>query len=134
MAKLLHLELVTPEKMLLSDQVKMVVAPSSEGDIGILPHHSTIIAMLRAGVIEVHDSNAQVQKYYTDGGYVSMVNNQCIILAEEVVPLENLTKAAVKAQINELTQKIEAETCDDATKEKLQMRLVEAENALIYAN
>jgi hypothetical protein len=51
-----------------------------------------------------------------------------------VVPLENLTKAAIKAQINELTQKIATETCDDATKEKLQMRLVEAENALLYAN
>jgi F-type H+-transporting ATPase subunit epsilon len=134
MSELLHLELVTPEKMLLSDQVKMVVAPSSEGDIGILPHHSTIIAMLQAGVIEVHDSNGGVQKYYADGGYVSMVNNQCIILAEEVVPLENLTKAAIKAQISEFIQKIATETCDDATKEKLQMRLVEAENALLYDN
>ncbi len=84
MAELLHLELVTPERRVFADDVRMVVAPALEGDVGILPHHSAMTAMLRTGVIEVHDSNGAVQKYHSNGGYVSVMNNNCIILADSL--------------------------------------------------
>jgi F-type H+-transporting ATPase subunit epsilon len=134
MLELLHLELVTPEKSIFVDEVRMVVAPAAEGDIGILPRHATIMAMLRAGMIEVHDANGDVSKYYTDGGYVSMINNTCIILAEALVVESALSKELLQANIAELKQKIAHEKCDDLKIFELQRRIIEAENALLLVN
>jgi F-type H+-transporting ATPase subunit epsilon len=134
MANLLHVELVTPEKKLYSDEVEMVVVPAIEGDMGLMAHHSNIVAMLRAGLISVHEAGGTVQIYYADGGYVSVSNNHCIILAEAVVPEAELSKELLIKKIDELKAEITREQCSDVQRELLQARLIEAENALLLAH
>jgi F-type H+-transporting ATPase subunit epsilon len=131
--ELLHLEIVTPEGGVFDDQVQMVVAPAEAGDIGIMPHHSAIIAMLQAGIIEVHTSESKIIRYYADGGYVNMAHNRCIILAEAVVEAEKLTKNMLQQEIAELKAEIAHEKCNDLQRERLHARLIEAENAILIA-
>ncbi len=130
MANLLRLNLATPEQSVFTDDVKMVVAPAAEGDIGILPHHTTIITILRAGIIEVHQADGEVTKYYANNGYLSMMNNNCTILAQTLVEKSALSKELLQNQITELQQKI-SNMQDETQIELLQMRLVEAENAIL---
>jgi F-type H+-transporting ATPase subunit epsilon len=134
MAHLLHVELVTPEKKIFSDEVAMVVVPAAEGDMGIMAQHSNIVAMLRAGMIAVHEEGGAVQTYYADGGYVSVSNNHCIILAEAVVPEAELRKELLLEKMESLKAEIERAECNDVQRELLQSRLIEAENALLLAH
>jgi F-type H+-transporting ATPase subunit epsilon len=131
--ELLHLEIVTPEGITFDDDVQMVVAPAQDGDVGIMPHHSAIIAMLRAGLIEVHNAEGKTMRYYVDGGYVNMSHNRCIILAEAIVEAEKLTKTMLAQEIVELKAEIAQEKCSEVQREKLQARLIEAENAMLIA-
>ena len=62
MAETLEFELVAPEKLLLSQQVAMVVVPGGDGDFGVLPRHSLLISTVRPGVISVYETRAQVSK------------------------------------------------------------------------
>ncbi|MBY0354986.1 MAG: ATP synthase F1 subunit epsilon [Rickettsiales bacterium] len=84
MTAMLHLDLVTPEALILSAPVEMVVVPGALGDMGIMANHAPIVSLLRAGTVEVHTGDA-VRSYYVAGGYVEIHDNHCTVLAEHVM-------------------------------------------------
>jgi len=55
----LHLEIVTQERRLYSEDVDMVVAPGSEGELGILPHHAPLLTTLKEGVLRAKRGGAE---------------------------------------------------------------------------
>ena len=67
MAEKLHFELVSPEKLLKSADVDMVVVPGTEGDFGVLPKHAPLVSTLRTGIIEVHN-DSEAEKLLVVGG------------------------------------------------------------------
>ena len=64
MSETVEFELVSPERLLKSEPVEMVVVPGAEGNLGILPGHSLLIATMRPGVIDVH-KDSKVVEYQT---------------------------------------------------------------------
>lgn len=99
MAEKLHFELVSPERLLLSENVDMVTVPGSEGDFGVLAGHAPLMAVLRPGVINVDDAGRPQQRIFVRGGFAEVTPAGLTILAENAIPLAELDGAALDAEI-----------------------------------
>jgi F-type H+-transporting ATPase subunit epsilon len=80
MAKL-HFELVTPERIVYSDdEVEMVIAPGADGELGILPNHAPLLAALGIGELRVR-KGAEEESFAVHGGFVEVLANRVIVMA-----------------------------------------------------
>jgi F-type H+-transporting ATPase subunit epsilon len=95
------LELVSPEKLLLSRQVEMATIPAAEGEMGVLPGHSPMIVALGGGVIRVRENGAETEKLFVGGGFAEVSPDRVTILADEATPLANLSRAASERRLVE---------------------------------
>jgi F-type H+-transporting ATPase subunit epsilon len=86
MAGTFTFELVSPERLLSSGQVAMVVVPGAEGDFGVLPGHAPMMSTIRPGVIEVYatEGSAPSARYEIEGGFAEVTPEGLTILAEAV--------------------------------------------------
>ena len=85
MADKLKFDLVSPEKLVLSADVDGVQVPGAEGDFGVLPNHSPVMAMLRAGTLTVENDGTS-QSFEIDGGFVDVTPEGVTVLAETISP------------------------------------------------
>ncbi len=99
MADKVQFELVSPEKLLLSEAVEMVVVPGSEGNFGVLPGHSLLLSLVRPGVIEVYENRQVTQRLFVSGGFAEVTPERCTVLAEEALPVAQLDAAAIEAEM-----------------------------------
>jgi F-type H+-transporting ATPase subunit epsilon len=67
-----QLELVSPEKLLLSRQVEMATIPAAEGEMGVLPGHAPMIVALRGGTIAVRENGAETERLFVAGGFAEI--------------------------------------------------------------
>ena len=93
------LEIVSPERLLLSQSVEMVVVPGSEGDIGVLEGHTPMIVMLRGGTIELYEGNRVTDRLFVAGGFAEITPERCTVLANEAVPVGELSRAAAEQRV-----------------------------------
>ena len=100
MADKLQFELVSPEKLLLSQEVGMVVVPGSEGNFGVLPGHALFISSVRPGVIDVYEDGMPnvSERIFVSGGFAEVTPERCTVLADEAMPIESLDRTAIEAQ------------------------------------
>jgi F-type H+-transporting ATPase subunit epsilon len=77
----LLLEIVTPERLAYSDQVDSVNVPGSEGELGILPHHAPLVAMLGVGELRIRKSGAE-ESFAIAGGFVQVRPDKVVVMAE----------------------------------------------------
>ncbi|MXO62160.1 ATP synthase F1 subunit epsilon [Qipengyuania oceanensis] len=81
----LHFELVTPEKLVRSDDVYMVVVPGSEGDFGVLEGHAPVMSTIRDGALKVYAKDgAEPEEIEVRGGFAEVGENGLTVLAERV--------------------------------------------------
>jgi F-type H+-transporting ATPase subunit epsilon len=101
MAEKTQFELVSPERLLLSEMVAMVVVPGSEGNFGVLPGHSLLISTVRPGVIDVYQEDRTVisERIFVAGGFAEVTPERCTVLADEAVPLKELDATAIEANV-----------------------------------
>ncbi len=80
----LHFELVTPERLIRSEDVHMVVVPGTEGDFGVLEGHSPMMSTIRSdATVEIYtSSNASPEKVTITGGFAEVTDKGLTILAE----------------------------------------------------
>lgn len=115
-----ELELVSPEKLLLSEAVGMVVVPGEEGDFGVLPGHAPFISAVRRGVIDVYQDGAVVRRIFVAGGVAEVTPDRCTVLAEEAVPLADIDREAVTQRIRQAELRLQ--DADLATLDKQSAR------------
>ncbi|MBF0333450.1 MAG: F0F1 ATP synthase subunit epsilon [Alphaproteobacteria bacterium] len=96
MAEKIDFELISPERLLVSQAVEMVVVPGSEGDFGALPRHAPMITAVRPGVIEVYDASVLRDRIFVAGGFAEVSEKRITVLAEEAVMVGDLTAAMVE--------------------------------------
>jgi F-type H+-transporting ATPase subunit epsilon len=96
-----QLEIVAPDKLLLSQPVDMAVIPGSEGDIGVLPGHSPMIVLLRGGTITLHEGGQPTAKLYVSGGFAEITPERCTVLADEATPVAEVSRAAAEQRLRE---------------------------------
>ena len=95
------LEVVSPEKLLLSRNVDMVVIPASEGDMGVLPNHAPMIVLLRGGTIAITEGGRVTDRLYVSGGFAEITPERCTVLADEAVPTGDLSRAEGERRLAE---------------------------------
>lgn len=106
MADKVEFELVSPEKLLVSQPVRMVVVPGADGYFGVLPGHAPMIVTVKPGVIDVYgeDMNAVTERVFVAGGFAEVTDTRCTVLAEEAVDVTKIDRAAVEKQVADLTE------------------------------
>ena len=92
-------ELVSPEKLLLSEEVEMVVVPGAEGDFGVLPGHTPVISSVRPGIIHIFEGGAVKSRIFVAGGFAEVTGERCTVLAEEAVPLDEIDRDQVEKDL-----------------------------------
>ncbi len=93
MADTLKLELVSPERLLLSEQVEMVLVPGTEGVFGVLPQHAPTLSTLKPGFVEVYEAGAVKERFFVTGGFAEVTPQTCTVLVDEAIPQATLTAA-----------------------------------------
>ena len=121
-------ELVSPEKLIMSKDVSMVVVPGAEGLFGVLPRHTSMLSTLAPGVINVYDGDSVTDSLFVVNGFAEVTEERCTVLAEEVIPVEDIDTEKYEKQIEAL--KDEASRSTDGAAEKIGKNIEEQEKIL----
>ena len=107
------LEIISPEKIIFSDLVKMVKIPSYEGDMSILKNHISIITFLRPGLVKVEKKDGNTEEFFAQDGAVEFFNDNLILLSASVISLKNLSREFLDNLIKESEEKLAKENISD---------------------
>jgi len=116
MAGELKLEVVTPDKAVVSDVAKMVVAPGAYGEFGVLPGHTTFLTTLQTGMIRYQEQGGSEQVVFVNGGFAEVMQDTVTVLAESAERRQEIdverAKAAMKRAEDRLTEASKKEDID----------------------
>ncbi|HEV7875073.1 MAG TPA: F0F1 ATP synthase subunit epsilon [Nocardioides sp.] len=82
MAGVLHVELVAADRLVWSGEATMVIARTTEGDVGILPNHAPMLSVVIEGVVDIQTDEGETWVAAVDAGFLSVANNRVSVLAE----------------------------------------------------
>ncbi len=108
MARTLLAEIVTPERILYTNEVLMLVATTPEGEIGILPLHSPIVTTLAPGEVRLqHGSSAGDWEYFSvSGGYLQVHEDKVIVLADQAVSVSQIDTARAQESRERIAEQL----------------------------
>ncbi len=128
-----QLELVSPEKLLLSRAVEMAVIPAAEGEMGVLAGHAPMIVALRGGVIAVHEGGQVTERLFVAGGFAEVAPDRVTILADEATPLASLSKSEAERRLAEAEASLAAAANDTPEKREAAMAQVLSARVMVEA-
>lgn len=99
MADTMQFDLVSPERSLMSAQVKSVQIPGADGDMTAMPNHAPLITTLRPGILTVHTEKG-TEEFVVTGGFAEL-GESLSVLAERAVPKGDVDQAAYEALVDE---------------------------------
>tara|TARA_B100001029_G_C15043773_1_gene445583 strand:+ start:714 stop:1103 length:390 start_codon:yes stop_codon:yes gene_type:complete len=111
MSEKFNLEIISPEKILIKDQVESVTIPSFEGEMTLLSNHVSLITFLRPGITTV--LAGQKSEYFVEEGTVEFSKNSLIILSSSIINLKELSKEKINQMISECEKSLKQEKVDD---------------------
>ena len=109
-------ELVSPERLLFSAEVDMVVVPGSEGDFGVLPGHSLFLSQIRPGVIDIHDKGAVTGRIFVSGGFAEATPERCTVLADSALPVEEIDREQTEQKLKDAREDLSDAQDEQAAK------------------
>jgi len=128
----LRLEIITAEREVFADDVNVVVAPGTEGQLGILPHHAPLITMLNPGELLIRKDNEETYMAIT-GGFIEVRPDKVIVLADACERAEEIdiaraeaAKSRAEEQLKTPVEKVDAARAEAALRRSL-VRLQVAE-------
>ena len=127
------LEIVSPEKLLLSRSVDMVVIPASEGDMGVLGGHSSMIVTLRGGTITLYEGDQVTDRLFVAGGFAEVTPERCTVLATEVLPVAEVSKDEGVRRLAEVEAEFASLHAGNVEEQLMALERMEAARALIHA-
>jgi len=86
------LEIISPEKILFSESVKMATVPSYEGDMSILKNHIPIISFLRPGRVRIKKNDEGLEEFFLEDGTIEFLEDNLVILSSSAMNLKNISK------------------------------------------
>ena len=95
------LEIVSPERLLLSKPVDMVVIPAAEGEMGVLVNHAPMIVLLRGGTVRLYHGAQVTETLFVSGGFAEVTPERVTVLATEATPVAELSKSAGESRLVE---------------------------------
>ncbi len=85
MAEAFQFELVSPERLLVSEQVEFVVIPGAEGEMTVMANHAPVMTTIKPGVVTVKTAAGATERYCVFGGFADILPTGCTLLAESAV-------------------------------------------------
>ena len=127
--KVLQVELVAADRLVWSGQATMVIARTTEGDVGILPNHAPLLSSIIEGVVDVQTAEGETWIAAVDAGFLSVADNRVSILAERAEMSHEIDLEKAREELERCKQ---AGENDDEAQEKvrrLEARVRAAERA-----
>ncbi|GBQ30352.1 ATP synthase F1 subunit epsilon [Acetobacter fabarum] len=100
----IQIEIISPEKVLVSREVDMAVLPGMEGDIAAMPEHSPMMLLLRGGVVALYEGDKVTDRYFVGGGFADITPARCTVLADKAVPVSDISIDMATAQLEALSE------------------------------
>ena len=113
----LKISLVTPEGSLFEDVAGFVAVPGYDGEIGILPHHTALIARLGIGPLRIVEGNLGGEvalRFAVRGGFLQVLEGKVLILAAEAVKPEDIVEASLSEERDEILEALKNPESDEA--------------------
>jgi F-type H+-transporting ATPase subunit epsilon len=137
MASTIRLELVTPERLLVSEEVDEVIAPGYEGEFGVLPEHTYYLAILSIGILR-YRKGSEVRKVAVGGGFAEVNPERVVVMADVAEKAEEIdverarrdrdrAEAALEAALKEASLDDEAYVKANTELQRSQVRIAAAE-------
>jgi len=136
----LEFELVTPERLLFSEAVEMVVVPGTEGNFGVLPGHAPLISTIRPGMIEIYEGQNVTRRIFVVSGVAEVTAERCTVLADEAASPETLDRVAIEADprivegnLPSLREQVARSTDTDRERLLIELHRLERDQAVLLA-
>ncbi len=113
MADQVEFELVSPERLLLSRPVDMVVVPGGDGDFAVLPGHALLMSTVRSGVIDMYEGDTISTRIFVAGGFAEVTAERCTVLAEEAIPLDEIDRGEAETRLKDAELAVDDAPDDD---------------------
>ncbi len=124
MAEALQFDLVSPERLLMSEPVESVTVPGADGYFTVLINHAPFMTTLKPGVVDVHSESGDVQRIYVRGGFADVSSTGLTLLAEEAITLADVDADDLAQTIQNVREDI-ADTDDAEKKAKAESQLAD---------
>jgi len=115
-------ELVSPERLLVSDKVEQVLVPGAEGDMTVLAHHAPVLTTLRPGVLDIGMPGGEHRRYFIRGGFAEVGPTGLTVLAETAVDLRELDAGQLAQAVARREEDV-ADAAGDAIRDRAQTKL-----------
>ena len=99
-------DLVSPERLLLSEDAVMVTIPGAAGEMGVMAGHMPLISTLKPGVIDVKGGSEGDARFFVSGGFAEITGAKLTVLAEDSIPMAELTAAGLDARIKDAEEDV----------------------------
>jgi F-type H+-transporting ATPase subunit epsilon len=111
----LQFDLVSPERLLISEEVEQVMVPGSEGYFTVLKGHAPFLTILKPGVVEIEPGSPQARRIYVRGGFAEVTATGLTVLAEQALFLEEVDGAMLAQQVRDAEEDV-TDAGEDAVK------------------
>ena len=125
MASTIRLELVTPERLVLSEEVDEVVLPGYEGEFGVLPGHTQFLAILNIGMLWYRKGSA-VTRIALGGGFAEVTHDRVVVLADTAERADEIDLARAQRARDRAEARLKELSMDDETYKKVYSELQRA--------
>ncbi len=119
MADTFTFELVSPERLLISEQAESVVVPGSEGDFQVLANHAPVLATLRPGLLDVVLPGGKERRVFVRGGFAEVGPESLTVLAQTAIDAADLDRQALAQEIKNAEEDV-TDAHDDKTRDQAQ--------------
>ena len=119
----LKVEIISPEKIIFSNQATMITLPSYEGDMSILENHISMVAFLRPGIIKAQISQDTEENFFVENGTVEFSNNNLVILSTSATRIQDLNKNYIENLHKDTEEKLQLKNLTDEDRYKLNHKL-----------
>jgi F-type H+-transporting ATPase subunit epsilon len=124
MAEAFKFELVSPERLLVSEEVQSVVIPSAEGEMTVLAKHAPVMTTIKPGVVTVKSVGGQEERYVVFGGFADILPAGCTLLAESATSVKDIDREDLARRIQEAREDA-ADAKDDEAKTRAEAFLAQ---------
>lgn len=125
----LSFELVSPERLLFSATVDMVVVPGSDGDFGILPGHALFLSSVRPGVIDIYNKGTVTDRIFIAGGFAEATPERCTVLADAAMPISDLKREEIEPKLKDAREDV-GDVVDETGRKAAEKRVLVLEAML----
>lgn len=125
----MHFDLVSPERLLVSEEVESVVVPGTEGYFTVLSRHAPFMSTLKPGLVEVRGLSGEVSKIFVRGGFADVTPTGLTILADQATRLEDMDAAALADEIRTAEERFASIGDDPAMRLSAETKLNELREA-----